>query len=86
MPQNPALQQQALGRPLSVSEDDLATQLMSIFAASHDWEVVAAKLNEKAIGRPSGEAAPWTVEVLSQELKAINESLDRAYAEAGIGA
>jgi hypothetical protein len=84
--QSPALRHQTLGRSLSASEDNLANHLMAIFASTHDWEQVAAKLNERAAERPSGEAAPWTVPALEQELELINRSLDKAYAEAGIGA
>ena len=86
MPQNPALRHQTLGRPLTPSEDNLAAQLMAIFATSHDWAVVAVKLNENAVERPSGEKEPWTVEVLTRELATINQNLDQAYAESGIGA
>lgn len=86
MAQNPALARQSLGRPLSDAETVLAVELEAIFATgTHDFAAIAAELTRRGITRSSG-TPDWTAGNLEAELKAINESLDQAYAENGIGA
>ena len=81
------LAHQSLGRPLSVTEAELAHRLEQVFATGeHDFEAVAAALEAEGVARPSGASGPWTAVVLQEELAAINASLDAAYAELGIGA
>jgi len=81
------LAHQSLGRPLSTAERELATQLGQVFATgTHDFDAVAAALQQRSVARPSGESGPWSAAVLQQELSTINASLDAAYAEHGIGA
>lgn len=85
--QDPALRNQSRGRPLTELEAALAADLEDIYARGvHDFETVAAELNDKGTKRPSGETGPWTLAVFEAELKAINASHDAAYAENGIGA
>lgn len=85
--QDPALRNQSRGRPLTELESALAADLEDIYARGvHDFETVAAELNDKRTRRPSGETGPWTLAVLEAELKAINASHDAAHAEHGIGA
>jgi hypothetical protein len=81
------LQNQSLGRPLSDDEQALAAALERAFRAGmHDFSDVARALEQERVKRPSGDIGPWTAEVLEQELKTINSSLDAAYAANGIGA
>jgi hypothetical protein len=81
------LQNQALGRPLTDDERALALALERAFGSGkHDFADVALVLEQARVKRPSGSAEPWTAAVLEQELAAINESLDAAYAANGIGA
>jgi hypothetical protein len=82
-----ALAHQSLGRPLSQAEMDLAVAMERIYATGeHDFEKVAAALQQEKVARPSGAAGPWSAAVLHDELKRINASLDEAYAKHGIGA
>jgi hypothetical protein len=81
------LQHQSLGRPLTDDEAALALALEQAFRSGlHDFNDVARVLEQQRVKRPSGGAGPWTIDVLEQELKAINSSLDAAYAANGIGA
>jgi hypothetical protein len=81
------LQNQSLGRPLSGDEQALALALERAFSAGlHDFGDVARALEQERVKAPSGSAAPWTAQVLEDELRAINSSLDAAYAANGIGA
>jgi hypothetical protein len=80
------LQHQSLGRPLTDDEQALALALEKAFRSLHDFDDVARALEAERVKRPSGGAEPWTAGVLEQELKAINSSLDAAYAANGIGA
>lgn len=74
---------QAVRRPLTEEELALAAALEQIFATGeHDFQAVARLLNERNIARPSGVRAHWTAQALASELKAINDSLDAAYAAA----
>ncbi|MGX1096898.1 recombinase-like helix-turn-helix domain-containing protein [Amorphus sp. MBR-141] len=85
--QDPALSHQSRGRPMTEAESALAADLEDIYARGvHDFEAVAAELNEKGTRRPSGETGAWCLATLEAELKAINASHDAAYAEHGIGA
>lgn len=78
------LARQALGRPLTPAETELATALETIFGAgTHDLIVVARQLEERQVRRPSGLNGPWSLAVLQEELSVINRSLDDAYAQAG---
>ena len=75
-----ALANQSLRRPLEADERALADALDTIFArGEHDFAAVAASLQSAGIRRPSGESAPWTAQMLDDELKRINASLDEAY-------
>jgi hypothetical protein len=81
------LKHQSLGRPLTAEERALADALEAVFrTGEQDFENVARALERDGVRRPSGAAGPWSAAVLEQELKAINASLDAAYAEHGIGA
>jgi hypothetical protein len=81
------LQHQSLGRPLTAEERALADALEKVFrTGEQDFEQVARALERDGVKRPSGASGPWTAAVLEQELVAINASLDKAYAEHGIGA
>jgi hypothetical protein len=75
---NPA--RQSLARPITDEEQLLASSLEAIFATGeHDFAAVAAELEKRKVGRPSGHGGPWTPAVLEEELRAINTSLDAAY-------
>jgi hypothetical protein len=79
-----ALGRQALGRPLTAAENELASALEAIFqSGEHDLSKVAALLETKGVKRPSGVAGAWSLAVLEQELAGINASLDEAYAANG---
>jgi hypothetical protein len=81
------LEHQSLGRPLQPEERALADALERIFRTGRqDFEEVARALERERVKRPSGEGGAWTAAVLEAELARINASLDRAYAENGIGA
>ena len=81
------LKHQSLGRALTVEERALADALESVFGSGEqDFEAVARALDSRNVKRPSGAMGPWSAAVLEQELAAINASLDKAYAENGIGA
>jgi hypothetical protein len=77
-----ALANQSLRRPFTPAERALADALDEIFGRGiHDFAAVASSLQSAGVGRPSGEAGPWTAQVLDDELKRINASLDAAYAQ-----
>jgi len=77
-----ALANQSLRRPLEPAERALADALDAIFArGEHDFATVAISLQSAGIRRPSGETGPWTPQVLDDELKRINVSLDEAYSQ-----
>ena len=77
-----ALANQSLRRPLAPAERSLADALDAIFALDeHDFDAVASSLQRAGVKRPSGETGPWTAQVLDEELKRINASLDDAYAQ-----
>ena len=81
------LKYQAQGRPISAAEQALASAMLKHFAAgTHDFADLAAALQADGVARPSGQRGPWTLEVLEEELRGINDELDRAYAENGYGA
>jgi hypothetical protein len=81
------LEHQSLGRPLQPEERALADALERIFrTGQQDFEEVARALERDRVKRPSAEGGAWTAAVLEAELARINASLDRAYAENGIGA
>jgi len=81
------LKYQSQGRAMRPEEDALAKAMLKHFAAgTHDFTALAAALQADGIARPSGQAGPWTLAVLEEELAAINEDLDHAYAENGYGA
>jgi hypothetical protein len=81
------LRHQSLGRPLTELERALADALEKVFrTGEQDFEAVARALARDGVRRPSGASGAWTAAVLEQELAAINASLDKAYAEHGIGA
>jgi hypothetical protein len=81
------LQHQSLGRPLTDDEHALALALERAFHSGvSDFSEVARLLEHEHVKRPSGAAGSWTADVIEQELKAINASLDAAYMENGIGA
>jgi hypothetical protein len=77
-----ALGNQSLRRPFAPAERALADALDEIFArGEHDFAAVASSLQAAGVERPSGQAGPWTAQVLDQELRRINASLDDAYAQ-----
>jgi hypothetical protein len=82
-----ALAHQSRGRVFTQAEMDLAAAIERIYATGeHNYEKVAAALEQEKVARPSGSVGPWTAAVLDAELKQINQSLDEAYAKHGIGA
>jgi len=77
-----ALANQSLRRPLAPDERSLADALDAIFArGEHDFSAVAQALQAAGVKRPSGQAGPWTAQVLDEELKHVNASLDEVYAQ-----
>ena len=77
-----ALANQSLRRPLAPVERSLADALDAIFASGeHDFAAVAKALQAEGVERPSGHAGPWTAQVLGEELKHVNASLDEVYAQ-----
>ena len=77
-----ALANQSLRRPLAAAERALADALDAIFArGEHDFAAVARSLQAGGVSRPSGQTGSWTAQVLDDELKRINASLDEAYAQ-----
>ena len=77
-----ALANQSLRRPLAPVERSLADSLDAIFArGEHDFAAVAQALQAAGVERPSGQTGPWTTQVLDEELKRINASLDEVYAQ-----
>jgi hypothetical protein len=81
------LRHQSLGRPLTEHERALAEALEKVFRTGvQEFAEVARALERDGVERPSGASGPWTAAVLEEELKTINTSLDKAYAEHGIGA
>ena len=77
-----ALANQSLRRPLAPVERALADALDAIFArGEHDVAAVANALQAAGVERPSGQAGPWTAQVLDEELKHVNASLDEVYAQ-----
>jgi hypothetical protein len=78
------LANQSLRRPLDEAELALARALDEIFGrGQHDFDAVAAILQSDGVRRPSGADGPWTAQVLDEELRRINASLDAAYAPQG---
>ena len=72
---------QSLRRPLAPVERALADALDAIFArGEHDFAAVANSLRAAGSKRPSGQGGPWTPQVLDEELKRVNASLDEVYA------
>jgi hypothetical protein len=79
-----ALGRQALGRPLTADESELAAALETIFqSGEHDLSKVVALLAAKGVKPPSGVAGAWSLAVLEQALVRINASLDAAYVANG---
>lgn len=75
---------QSLGRSLTEPEVALATALEQIFATGeHDLAQTASKLQQLGVARPSGSSGAWSLQVLEQELRSINQSLDDAYLRGG---
>ena len=83
---NAGLDRQALKRPLTDVENRLAAYLEQVFKGGvHDFNQVVALLQQSAVQIPSGAPGPWSLELLERELRAINASLDKAYASGGAG-
>lgn len=83
----PALAHQCRGRELTGDEAALAAALVEIYAdGTHDFSDVAKALTERGVTAPIGGGTDWSAETLGEELAAINEQLDAAYAEHGYGA
>jgi hypothetical protein len=81
------LRHQSLGRALTADEQALAQALEKAFRTGEkDFEEVVRALQRDGVKRPSGATEPWTAAELEKELIRINQSLDAAYAENGIGA
>lgn len=80
------LKYQSLARPLTAEERALADAMLAFFRSrSTDFDALARALQERNVARPSGEAGPWTRDVVQTELARINADLDAAYAAHGIG-
>jgi hypothetical protein len=80
------LKYQSLGREISPAERAVADAMLAYFrTGATDFDAMAAEFQSKGLARPSGETGPWTRDVLQSELARINDSLDAAYAENGIG-
>lgn len=83
----PKLTHQSLGRQLTAWERDFAAALESAFAAGHhDPAAVAAALTSAGVARADGSGSAWTSEALQAILRSLNDDLNSAYAENGIGA
>lgn len=83
----PALANQCRGRELQPAEDALATALMEIFGSGiQDFATVAAELRNRGVTAPKSGRTDWTLDLLGEELEAINAELDAAYREHGYGA
>ena len=83
----PSLAHQGRGRELSSAELDLVSGLMKVYeTGEHDFEKVVQGLAAKGVTAPISGRTDWTVDLLSEELTAINADLDAAYAEHGFGA
>lgn len=77
---NTGRERQALKRPLTQAEIDLANGLERIFRSGvMDYVQVALLLQHDGIQPPSGAPGPWSPALLESELAIINASLDRAY-------
>lgn len=84
---NGKLKNQSLGRELTEMESRLAQALEAVYITQpKDFDAVVAYLNINAIEVPSTGSIHWTLEILENELQAINDSLDRAYRQNGCGA
>lgn len=83
----PELAHQSLGRAVSEAEQALASAMMEIYGAgAASLAEVAEKLTERGLAAPASGNKVWDAASLEAELKAINESLDDAYATNGFGA
>jgi hypothetical protein len=83
----PELAHQSLGRPLDAAEDALARAMMDIYGAgATTLEEVARGLTARAVQAPISGRTDWDAELLHEELRAANQSLDAAYQENGYGA
>ena len=83
----PELGHQSRGRPLSEAEAGLADAMMAIYAdGTHDPAALAEALVERGIAAPRSGRTDWDVDLLADELAALNADLDAAYAENGFGA
>ena len=77
---NAGLGRQALKRPLTEPEQNLANCLEQIFKSGvKDFDGVAALLQQNGVQPPSGANGPWSPSMIEHELQLINQSLDRAY-------
>lgn len=78
---------QSLGRELSELEQSFAIALEAVFSKGiHDFEAVAVELTNLGVVAPGSGDKQWTAGSLNRELKELNEDLDTAYRENGIGA
>lgn len=83
----PALAHQCRGRELQPREAAFAAALMEVYAeVGHNWDAVAAMLDDRGVEAPRSGRSDWTAELLHEELAATNTELDAAYAEHGYGA
>lgn len=81
------LSRQSLGRALSHVEKSFSEALEAVFSDGiHDFEAVAAELTTRGVVAPCSGRNEWTADSLESELKSINNDLDDAYSDNGIGA
>jgi hypothetical protein len=83
----PELAYQSVGRVISPEEKVLAAAMMEIYGAGAvSLSDVAEKLSERAIVAPMSGQTAWDADLLEDELRAANETLDASYQAHGYGA
>jgi hypothetical protein len=81
------LKHQSLGRTLNAQEVDFASALERIFiSGEHDFAKICEILTQDKIIAPLSAKQNWNIALLTQELAALNASLDEAYTKNGLGA
>lgn len=81
------LAHQSPGRAITQAETALAEAMMAIYATGAKGpDALAQGLAERGVTAPVSGRTDWDAALISEELKALNDSFDAAYAETGIGA
>jgi hypothetical protein len=81
------LARQCGGRDLTDKEVAFSAALQAIYKDGvEDFAEVAARLTAAAVVAPASGSRQWTRDSLESELQTINQSLDAAYAQHGLGA